>query len=350
MSFSLESIAQRIGGELDGPSGLEIRGVAGLEEAREGELSFLARSRYRPQLRSTGASAVILKRGEEFDGPSIRVDDPYLSFLQAIELFARPTHELFEAGIHPTANIHESVLLGSGVRIGPFSSIAPGCSIGDGSIVGPNSVLMHGVTIGPDCLIYPRVTIREECELGARVIVHSGAVVGSDGFGFAKTDGSYKKIPQIGNVVIEDDVEIGANSCIDRATTGRTVIAAGAKLDNLVQIAHNVRVGENTVISAQSGISGSSRIGSDVVLAGQVGISGHIEIGDGVQIGGKSGISGNVPEGSVISGIPARDHREWRKLNAHYGRLGRYAEEIAAMRKRIEQLERKRDAETTENA
>jgi UDP-3-O-[3-hydroxymyristoyl] glucosamine N-acyltransferase len=350
MSFSLESIAQRIGGELDGPSGLEICGVAGLEDACEGELSFLARSRYRPQLHSTRASAVILKRGEEFSGPSIRVDDPYLSFLQAIELFARPVVEIFEPGIHPSAVVHTTAKLGAGVRVGPFVSVGAECEIGDDCIIGAGCVLMRGVKLAAGCLIYPRVTIREECVLGARVIVQPGAVIGSDGFGFAKRDGRYRKIPQIGNVVLEDDVEVGANTCIDRATTGRTVIAAGAKLDNLVQIAHNVRVGEHTVISAQSGISGSSKIGRHVVLAGQVGVSGHIEIGDAVQIGGKSGISGNVAEGSVISGIPARDHREWRRLNAHYGRLGRYANEIAQMRERIARLERMRDAETTENA
>jgi len=349
MSFTLQELAERVGGELDGPADLVISGVAGLEEAAAGELSFLARARYRPQLRETTASAVIVKPKEDCALPAIRVQDPQLAFLVALEAFARLRDDLFEAGVHPTAVIHPSARTGADVRIGPHVSIGAGCRVGRGTTLGANCVLMPESSVGEDSLLYPGVIVREDCELGDRVIVHSGAVIGADGFGFARPGARYRKIPQIGRVIVEDDVEIGANTCIDRATTGRTVIGAGTKLDNLVQIAHNVTIGENTAISAQTGISGSTKIGSDVVLAGQVGIVDHAVVGDGVQVGGQSGISGRVPDGSMVSGSPAVDHKLWRRQNVHLARIADYAQEITRLRKRLEKLEKAQGAETAEN-
>jgi UDP-3-O-[3-hydroxymyristoyl] glucosamine N-acyltransferase len=349
MQFDLRTLATVVGGRLDGPPDLVVSGVAGILEAKPGDLTFLAQRRYLAQLSRTQASAIIARDDLETSLPAIRVDDPYLAFLRAIEAFARPVTEVFAPGIHSSAVIHETARLGEGVRLGPHVVVGQGCEIGDHTIVGAGSVLMPEAEVGSHCLIYPQVVVREDCRIGDRVILHPGVVVGSDGFGFAKGEGIYHKIPQIGRVIIEDDVEIGANSCIDRATTGRTIIAAGTKLDNLVQIAHNVSVGRHCVISAQSGVSGSSTIGDDVTIAGQVGIADHLRIGNRVQIGGKSGVSGHVPDDSAYSGIPARDHREWRRLNVHTSRLARYAQEISELRQRLEELEKAHRASSTTN-
>jgi UDP-3-O-[3-hydroxymyristoyl] glucosamine N-acyltransferase len=339
MVIDLKTLAAKVGGRLDGPSDLPLRGAAAIRDAAEGDVTFVAKPKYLPDLQQTLASAVILSEGVHCRLPAIRVVDPYLSFVKALHIFARPRSELFAEGVHVTACVDSSATLGEEVRIGPFAVVDAGCRIGDRSYVGAGSVLMRDVTVGRECILYPNVTIREECEIGDRVVLHPGVVIGSDGFGFAKHEGSYRKIPQIGKVVLEDDVEVGANSCIDRATTGRTIVAAGTKLDNLVQIGHNVSVGHNSVISAQSGVSGSCQLGADVIIAGQVGIADHLEIGSGARIGAKSGVSNHVPAGGVVSGIPARDHRSWRRLQAHIGRLPRYAEELAELRQRLEELE-----------
>jgi UDP-3-O-[3-hydroxymyristoyl] glucosamine N-acyltransferase len=349
MSVALKSLAERVGGRLAGPEDLPISGVAGVREARPGDLTFVANPRYMPFLAQTLASAVIVAEGIETTLPCIRAADPYLAFLRAIEVFSRPVTDQFAAGIHPAAVVDPSARLAEGVRVGPHVVIGAGSTVGAHTILGAHTVLLGGVKIGTRCLIYPHVTIREECELGDRVIVHPGAVIGSDGFGYAKQAGTYHKIPQIGRVILEDDVEIGANACVDRATTGRTVIGAGTKIDNLVQIAHNVTIGKHCVISAQVGIAGSTRLGDGVMLAGQVGIIGHIEVGDNARIGAQSGVSKDVPAGGESFGSPARDLREFKRLNAHFGRLARYADEISELRKRVGELEKAQRAASTTN-
>jgi UDP-3-O-[3-hydroxymyristoyl] glucosamine N-acyltransferase len=349
MSYSLRALAELVRGRLDGPAELTIRGVAGLSEAGAGELSFLAQSRYRPQLATTRAAAVILTEGEVCPLPAIRVADPYAAFVRVLSLFAPQPGELFGPGVHPTAVIDPTAILGQDVRIGAHAVIDAHCRVGDRSIVGAGCILMVESRVGRECLLYPRVCIREHCELGDRVIVHAGAVIGSDGFGFTRRDGRNDKIPQIGRVLVGDDVEIGANSCIDRAMMGATVIGAGTKLDNLVQVAHNVSIGSNSIISAQSGISGSTKLGSGVVLGGQVGVAGHLSIGDRVQVAGKSGVAGDVPSDSVVAGMPAREVRAWRRIVAHEGRLSHYAEAIQALSRRLQELEKAHGAQTTEN-
>ncbi len=348
--FDLKSLAVRVGGRLDGSPDVEVTGVASIDDAQPGDVTFVAQSRYVPRLDDTGASAVILAEGVETNLPAIRVKDPYLAFLKAIEAFARPIEDSFPEGVHASAVVDPTAKLGEGVRIGPHVVVDARCEIGRDTVLGAGTVVMRDARVGERCLIYPNVTIREDCSVGNRVILHPGVVVGSDGFGFAKGEGIYHKIPQIGRVILEDDVEVGANSCIDRATTGRTIVAKGTKLDNLVQVAHNVRIGQHCVISAQSGISGSASVGDDVVMAGQVGVAGHIHVGDRVQIGGKAGVPNNIPADQAVSGIPARDHREWRRSNVHISRLPRYAEELAELRQRLEELEKANRASSSTNA
>ena len=348
-AWKLAELAGEMGGRLDGAADLGIRGVAGIREAEEGDLTFLADKRYLPYLETTRASAIICRDDLETSLPAIRVADPHLAFLRAIEIFSQPPQLFFPEGISEAAHVDPTARLGKDVRVGPGSVIGPDCVVGDASVIAAGVVLMPRVKVGRDCILYPNVVVREECEIGDRVILHAGAVIGSDGFGFAKKEGHYHKIPQIGRVVIGSDVEIGANTCIDRATTGLTLIAHGTKLDNLVQIAHNVRIGEHTVISAQTGISGSTEVGDDVMMAGQVGVVGHIRIGDGAQIGAQSGISKNVPAGEAWFGYPARNSLEAKRLIVHYGRLERYAAEIAELKSRLEALERTYGATPTEN-
>lgn len=350
MDLELATLARAVGGRLDGPADLRIHALAAIEDAGEGECTFLGHDRYLPHLKTTAASAVILRDGVDCPLPSIRVEDPYVAFLKGLELFAPPLEELFPPGVHATAVVGASARLGEGVHVGPHAVVGEGCSIGPGSIVGAGSVLMSDVQVAENCVIYPNVTIRERCELHQGVRVHSGAVIGSDGFGYARTEEGVHKIPQIGVVVLEEGVEIGANVCIDRATTGRTVVQAHAKVDNLVQIGHNVRIGPRSAISAQSGISGSCSLGADVILGGQVGLADHVDIGDRVRLGAKSGVSNDIPEGEIYSGYPAREHRQWRRLHAHYGRLERYASELKELRRRLQELERQQSGSSAEDA
>lgn len=349
MAYALQVLAERVGGRLDGPGDVSIGGVAGIREARAGELTFVAHPRYLAYLQRTAASAVILHEGVETALPCIRSADPYLSFLRAIEVFSRPATDRFGEGIHPTAVIDPSAELGEGVRVGAHAVVGRGCKVGPHSILAPHVVLLDGVRIGARCLLYPHVTVREECELGDRVIIQPGAVIGSDGFGYAKDGSAYRKIPQIGRVVLEDDVEIGANACIDRATTGRTTVGQGSKIDNLVQIAHNVTLGPHTVLAAQVGIAGSTRVGEGVVMAGQVGIVGHIEIGDHARIGAQSGVSKDVPANVEYFGSPARDLRDVKRLHAHINRLPRYAAELQQMQRRLDELEKGHRASSATN-
>ncbi len=349
-SIELRELAERIGGRLEGSGNPLICGVAGIREAQAGEITFLAHARYLNYLEDTAASALICRPDLKTDLPAIRMDDPHLGFLRSIELFCEPKQNYFAEGIDGSARVHETATLSKGVRVGPGAIIGEGCVVGEHTIVGPGVVIMPKVKIGKLCLLYPNVVVREECQIGDRVILHAGAIIGSDGFGYAKQAGSYHKVPQIGQVIIEDDVEIGANSCVDRATVGRTVIGTGTKIDNLVQIAHNVTIGRHTVISAQTGISGSTNVGNDVMMAGQVGVVGHISIGDDARIGAQSGISKDIPQGEQWFGYPARNSREARRLLVHYNRLERYAEEINDLKRRIQELEKSKSAASTTNS
>ena len=298
-----------------------IHGLAKIEDAGPGDLSFVANVKYVRFLDTTRAGVVLAGPGARAAAATvIEVADPYSDFLRMLELF-HPRQSWLERGVHPSAVVAPDAQLGRDITVGAFSYVGPRCKIGDGTVIYPHVVIAADVVVGSHCQIHSKVSLREDVRLGDRVIIHDGAVVGSDGFGFALQDGQYHKIPQLGTVVIGDDVEIGANTTIDRATLGETAIQRGTKLDNLIQVAHNVVVGANTVIAAQTGISGSAKIGDNCRIGGQVGVAGHLRIGDGVQIGAQSGIGGDVADGDTISGSPARPHALWKRIEASLTRL-----------------------------
>jgi UDP-3-O-[3-hydroxymyristoyl] glucosamine N-acyltransferase len=328
VTLTLEQIAKMCGGELEGDSETKITGAASLAEATVREISFFSNPRYLAQLRKTSAAAVIVPTdfSETISPATIRVPEPAKAFEQIVRRFAPPPVK-FAPGIHPSAVVHPRAKLGARVSIQPCAVIEPGAQIGDDAVIGAGSYIGHDVIIGHGCMIYPRVTIRERCQLGARVILHSGVVIGADGFGFEMTSEGQQKVPQIGIVQIDDDVEIGANTTIDRARFGRTWIQEGAKIDNLVQVAHNVVIGRHTVIAAQTGIAGSVRIGQRVMIGGQVGIIGHIEIGDGTMIGAQTGVSKNL-NGGVWWATPSVPLKEAKMHLAWVRRLGEFFERV----------------------
>jgi UDP-3-O-[3-hydroxymyristoyl] glucosamine N-acyltransferase len=335
VTFTLEQLAKTSGGELLGDPSLQITGAASLAEATPGEISFFVSRKYIGLLRKTRASAVFVPAdfAEPITIPQIRVSNPTKAFEQVVLNFA-PKPITFAPGIHPSAVIDPSAQLGAGVSIQPQAVIEAGVRIGDDTIVGAGTYIGHETVIGPACLIYPRVTIRERSRIGSRVIIHSGAVIGADGFGFEIVDGRQQKIQQLGIVQIDDDVEIGANTTIDRARFGRTWIQQGVKIDNLVQIAHNVVIGRNSVIVAQTGISGSTRVGERVTMAGQVGIVGHIEIADGSVIAAQSGVSKSLA-GGVWFGCPAVPLAEAKQQIAWIHRLGKLFARVKEIEKKL---------------
>ena len=336
---SLAELASVVAGALHGDGTLPIHGVAGIKEAQPGEITFLGNPRYEEWLGKTKATAIILPREHPFNGrPSIRVDDPYAAFHRLMTLF-HSEHRLVPPGIHPTALVDPSVKLGQDVAIGPYVMIAAGSVIGDRVTILPGTIIGPEVKIGPECLIYPHVVLREETELGARVIVHAGAVIGDDGFGFATRDGRHEKVPQLGRVILEDDVEIGSNTCIDRATAGVTVIRRGTRIDNLVQVAHNVTIGEDSILCAQVGIAGSTSVGNRVVLAGQVGIVGHIDIGDEAKVGAQGGVTKSNPPATEVSGYPATPHHQAKRMYAALRHLPELQREVRRLRERVKELE-----------
>lgn len=339
--MTLREIVDLVDGQLVGDGSIEIVGVAGLEEAQAGDLSFLANPRYRALLGTTKASAVLVPEDvTEAPVALIRTANPYLALAQVLEHLHPP--ERPQPGIHPTAVIADRTTIGTDVSIGPYAVIEDSVQIREQAIIGALSYLGRGTRIGARTHIYPRVTIRENIRIGERVIIHSGSVIGADGFGYAKTKESYHKIPQVGSVIVEDDVEIGANVTIDRATLGATRIGRGTKIDNLVQIAHNVQIGRNCILCAQVGISGSTVIGDNVTLAGQAGVGGHLKVGNGVMAGGQAGVTRDVAPNTVVSGYPARPHEEAKKREAASILMPRFIKklrvlegEIAALRERI---------------
>jgi len=323
VTFTLQELATMFDGELVGDPALKIIGAASLAEATAGEISFFANRKYAAALRKTRASAVFVPSdfSEVIPVAQIRVSNPTKAFEQVVLKLA-PNPITFAPGVHPSAIVDPSAQLGERVSIQPHAVIEAGARIGDGAVIGTGSYVGHETIIGPACVIYPRVTIRERTRIGSSVIIHSGAVIGADGFGFEVVDGRQEKIQQLGIVQIDDDVEIGANTTIDRARFGRTWIQQGVKIDNLVQIAHNVVIGKNSIIVAQTGISGSTRLGERVTMAGQVGIVGHVEIGDGTVIGAQSGVSKSIP-GGVWFGYPAAPIAEAKQQIAWLRRLGK---------------------------
>ena len=335
MSLTLKQLADQFGGELVGDPALQITGAASLGEAAPGEISFFANRKYLGLLRKTRASAIFVPSDftEPIDAAQVRVSNPTKAFEQVVLKFA-PGPITFAPGIHPTAVIDPSVQLGKRVSIQPMAVIEAGTIIGDDTTVGAGSYIGHETVIGSGCHIYPRVTIRERSKIGSRVIIHSGAVIGADGFGFEMVDGRQQKIPQLGIVQIDNDVEIGANTTIDRARFGRTWIQDGVKIDNLVQIAHNVVIGKNSVIVAQAGISGSTRVGERVMMGGQVGIVGHLEIADGSMIAAQSGITRNLP-GGVWFGSPAVPFPEAKQQIAWIHRLGKLFARVKEIEKKL---------------
>jgi UDP-3-O-[3-hydroxymyristoyl] glucosamine N-acyltransferase len=347
MVKKLREISDLIDGELCADGEIEISGVAGIKEAREHEITFVANAKYLREMEHTQASAIIIGKDispmHRGNGkPTIRVDNPYFAFVRVLEIFAWRKRRT-EYGIHKTAIIGENVQIGEQVSIQAYTVIGDNVEIGDGTIISPFVYIGDDVEIGDEVLIYPSVTIREEVKIGDRVIIHCGVVIGSDGFGFATVSDRYHKIPQIGTVIIEDDVEIGANTTVDRATmtNGATIIKRGTKIDNLVQVAHNVIVGEDCCIAAQSGIAGSSELKDRVTMAGQSGVAGHLTIGEDSIIFAKSGATKDIPEKSCVSGFPARPHAQEMRIQASLRRLPGMLHEFSRLQRRVVELEAK---------
>jgi UDP-3-O-[3-hydroxymyristoyl] glucosamine N-acyltransferase len=337
--MQLRELAERLECRLEGDGSVEIHRVAGLEQAGEGDLSFFANPRYAPILRRTRASAVIIGEGAPAAPCAmLRTKHPSLAFANAVSMFAAPQH--LPSGIDSLSAIAADATIGRDVSVGPFSSIGRGARIGDRTIIHPNVCIADGAVVGDDCVIHSHVAIRERIVLGNRVIIQNGAVIGADGYGFVKrSDGTHQKIPQVAIVVLEDDVEIGANTTIDRPAIGETRIQAGAKIDNLVQIAHGVNVGRNALLAAQVGIAGSTTIGDNVTLAGQVGVAGHVTVGKGVTAVGQTGITNSVPEGAFVSGYPAIENKEWLKSSVIFRKLPELRKRLADLERRILELE-----------
>lgn len=337
---TLGELARVVDGEVVGDPSVAITGVAGVHEAGEGDITFAAGARYGARLKESKASAAVVPPGiEAADGmPVIRVENPDEAFSKIAGCFA-PEPVEFEPGIHPTAVVADDVTMGEGVSIGAHVVIEPGCSIGDRTVVRPQVHIGHDATLGADCLIYPNVTVRERVSIGNRCIIHSGAVIGSDGFGYLTRDGRHEKIPQLGTVVIEEDVEIGACVTIDRARFDRTWIKRGTRIDNLVQIAHNVVIGENCLVISQVALAGSVHVGNNVILAGQAAIDGHLVLGDNVVVGAKAGVTKDVPDGMRISGFPAQRHDHELRLVASLRRVPELLERIRELEKKVRELE-----------
>ena len=335
--MKLRELAERLACRLEGDGGIEIARVAGIEDAGPGDLTFVANPKYLNALSATRASAVVLRDDVSLPArPSfaiLRAADPYLAFARAVGLFApdlRPA-----PGVHAMTAVGANVTLGEAVSLGAFVAVGDGSSIGARTVIFPNVTIGPGVRIGADCVIHSNVSLRERVTLGDRVILQNGVVVGGDGYGFVRRgDGTHEKIPQVATVVIEDDVELGANTTVDRPAVGETRIKAGAKIDNLVQIAHGVVVGRNVLMAAQVGIAGSTEIGDDVMFGGQVGVGGHLTIGRGAVAVGQSGVTNSVEPGQMVAGYPAIDARDWRRASAVFRRL-------PELKRRVEELEAK---------
>src|SRR5215472_683330 len=325
----LKDIADKLGARLDPPDqDLEILGLAPIESAASGQISFIANPKYAPQARTTGASALIVD--EKFPAvgkPLVRTRNAQFAYARAVELFYQPP--AYPPGVHPTAVVDPSAKIGRNASIGAYAVVGPEVEIGENCTLQPHAVIYRGVKIGKNFFAHANVSIREDCRIGDNVLLHNGVVIGSDGFGFAKDDkGEWYKIPQTGKVVIEDDVEIQANCCIDRASLGETRIGRNTKIDNLTHVAHNCIVEENSMLCAQVGLAGSTEVGKNVILAGQAGVAGHCKIGDNVVVTAQSGTHGDIPAGSMVSGSPAFDHKQWLRSVTAFIKLPELARAI----------------------
>jgi UDP-3-O-[3-hydroxymyristoyl] glucosamine N-acyltransferase len=338
MKKSLDEIALYLGGRVSGDGATLIGGLATLDDAGEGQLTFLANPKYAGKVATTRASGVLLPEGADPQGRNaIFHANPYLAFAKLLTLFyvSAPA----ACGIMPGAQVAEGVQVGAGGTIHPGASVAAGVVLGERVVLHPGVVLYPGVTLGDDVTLHANVSVRSGCRIGNRVTIHDGTVVGSDGFGYAPDGKGWYKIPQIGIVVIEDDVEIGSNAVIDRAALEVTRIGRGTKIDNLVQIAHNCIIGEDCMIVSQVGISGSTQVGNHVIMGGQVGVAGHLKIGDNVMVGAKSGVPGNLTPNQTVSGYPCMPHREWLKSSGIFPKLPEFRRSVLSLEKRVAELE-----------
>lgn len=338
LDLKLADIAEKIDAQIHGDGLCEISGVASIHEAETGDITFLSEKKYLSAAQKSRASAIITSGILDLQKSQLIVPNPYLSFSRVIEIFHPP--QVYSGIIHPSAVIENDVKLGHSVTIFPNVFIGRGCRIGDRAVIEAGVFLGHETQIGRETIIHANVSIYHNCQIGAHVIIHSGTVIGADGFGFIQTgDGKHHKIPQIGRVVIEDDVEIGANVCIDRATLGQTTIKRGTKFDNLVQVGHNVEIGENSLLVALVGISGSTKLGRNVILAGQVGVADHITIGDKSMVMGQSGITHDLPANSVVAGTPSMPFKEWKRVSLSLAKLPELIRKVRELEKRITKKE-----------
>ncbi|MBI3377882.1 MAG: UDP-3-O-(3-hydroxymyristoyl)glucosamine N-acyltransferase [Nitrospirae bacterium] len=337
--MKLREIAELLGGELAGNPDIEIKGAAGISDAEDGDITFLATAKLTSECIESKASAVIVKDTvPEIKKPQLKVSNPLYAFARLLEHFyVKP---FIASGISDKAYVSDKAQIGENVSVYPLAFVSDRASIGSKTVIYPGVFIGENSSIGDECIIYPNVTIRENVKIGNRVIIHSGAVIGSDGFGYVMEKGIHYKIPQVGGVIIGDDVEIGANVTIDRATTGNTIIGSGTKIDNLVQIAHNVKIGANSIVIAQVGIAGSTEIGNYVILGGQVGVADHAKIDDGVMVGAQSGAMGHVKKG-IYSGSPMIPHRDWLKAMAIFAKLPELNKKIKEVEDKIENIERR---------
>ena len=337
-TLTLAELSAMVGGELNGDPQITIHGLADLASAKKGEIAFMVKEAHIDILKKSHGSAFIVPQQLVYDEkPLIKVADPYLAAARVQQFYqAKPFRA---AGINPKSDIGNNCQIPEEISIGPFVAIGDRVRLGKRVILHPGVIIGNDTVIGDDCILYPNVTVYHSCCIGSRVIIHSGTVIGSDGFGFATDEhGEHVKWLHIGTVQIDDDVEIGANVTIDRGTFGKTHIMQGTKMDNLVQIGHNVKIGKNTLVVAQVAIGGSASLGNNVVLGGQVAIKGHIHLGDGVMVAAKSGVHANVPKGTIVSGIPAIPHRDWLRASTIYAKLPRLYAEMLDMRKKMEKL------------
>jgi UDP-3-O-[3-hydroxymyristoyl] glucosamine N-acyltransferase len=342
MELTLASIAEVIEGEIRGDANVTISGAASFEDAKANEITFAGQSKFLKRIDETGAGAIIVPK--DFDAGSrivIRVHNPQLAFIKVLNLFhpsVKPS-----SGISPNAHIGKTFFCGQDISIAPYAVVGDNVTLGHRVVIHSSVVIGDNVVIGDDVLIYPNVTILERCIIGDRVIIQAGTVIGSDGFGFVPDGNHYYKIPHLGIVKIDNDVEIGAQNAIDRATFGKTWIQSGVKTDNLVHIAHNVTVGENTLLVGQVGISGSVTIGKNAILAGQAGISGHLTIGNHAVIGPQAGVAKSVPDGETVSGSSAIPHRQWLRVQRVLPKLPELARKLSEMERRLEEVEEKQN-------
>ena len=343
MEFTAEQIANVIGGRVEGNKDAKVHTFAKIEEGTEGAISFLSNPKYTHYLYNTKSSIVIVNEGVELekdvDATLIRVPNAYESIAKLLQIYEASKPK--KTGVAPQAYIAPSAKLGNNCYVGPFAYVGEGAEIGDGCQIYPHAVVGDNVKVGSNCIFYANTTIYQGCKIGNNVTIHAGSVIGADGFGFAPGADGYDKIPQIGIVVIEDNVEIGANTCVDRSTMGATVIHKGVKLDNLVQVAHNVEIGENTVMSAQVGIAGSTKVGSWCMFGGQVGLAGHITIGDKTFLGAQSGVPGSLKGGEELIGTPPMNPRQYFKSQAIFRRLPDMYKDLNDAKKKIEELNEK---------